>query len=83
MKVDDKILEILRKAYDDGEYSLDEWAIARILYPQWDDDGMRSKRGAWIRVIVQAGWRLYAKGLVGYFFISHTRMWCTLQSVGK
>lgn len=63
MKIDDKILKVLQRA----ETSVSEWDIARALYP-WDDLKFRAKHGAWVRSIVQALWRLYFKGLVGYFF---------------
>ncbi len=74
-KIDDKILSLL----SDRE-SYNEWDIARGLYP-WDEKGQRSKHGAWIRVIVQALWRLWNRGMVNYFWVSHgegiagTRMW--------
>jgi len=63
-KVDDRVLEIL----SDGEqYS--EWELAQKLWP-WDDSN-RSKHGAWVRVLVQALWRLHRSGRVGYFWVSH------------
>ena len=64
LKIDDRILEVL----GDGE-SHDEWDIAVHLYP-WDNTN-RSKHGAWIRVIVQALWRLSKQGKVGYFWVGH------------
>jgi hypothetical protein len=65
MKIDDRVLEVL----SDGE-SRGEWEIASALYP-WHDIALRSKRGAWIRCIVQALWRLERRGAVGYFWVSH------------
>lgn len=64
MKIDDRILEVLT----DGE-SKGEWEIASSIYP-WSEKN-RSKHGAWIRVIVQALWRLEKRGAVGYFGVSH------------
>ena len=63
-KVDDRILEVLSDAQSKGE-----WEIASSIYP-WSEPN-RSKHGAWIRVIVQALWRLWRKGKVGYFWQSH------------
>jgi len=65
MKIDDRILQILGDTQ-----SHDEWDIASRLY-DWSDSNLRSKRGAWIRCIVQALWRMYNKGWVGYFWVSH------------
>lgn len=75
MKIDNKILQVL----GDGE-SRGEWEIARRIYP-YDDTALRSKRGAWIRCIVQALWRLERSGIVAHFWVSHgegapgDRMW--------
>ena len=75
MTIDDKILQVLSDAQSHGE-----WDIAFHLY-DWSDSSLRSKRGAWIRCIVQALWRLTSKGLVGMFWVSHgegvpgDRMW--------
>ncbi len=54
--------------------SVDEWFIARTIYPTWDKE--RRSKGARIRVIVQALWRLERAGRVGYFFTDNgTRLW--------
>ena len=63
-KLDDRIVNIL----DDGE-SHGEWDIASRLY-DWNDRN-RAKHGAWIRVIVQALWRLESQGEVGHFWVEH------------
>jgi len=64
-KVDDKILRILGNA---SPRSLGEWSIACNIY-DWGSN--RAKHGAWIRVVVQALWRLESRGLVGYFWQGH------------
>jgi len=63
-KIDDRILKVL----SDGK-SKGEWEIAFSIYP-WSDTN-RSKHGAWIRVIVQALWRMEQRGEVGHFWQGH------------
>ena len=64
-KIDDRIL----KALGDAGESLGEWSLAYRLWP-WNDSN-RSKHGAWIRVLVQALWRMEKRGSVGHFWVSH------------
>ncbi len=61
-KVDDKILRVLM-AIDPGYGGIGEWEIASRIYP-FGDTEKRAKRGAWIRVLVQALWRLECRGMV-------------------
>lgn len=63
-KIDDRVFEVLSDAKPK-----DEWEIASSIY-SWNEDN-RSKHGAWIRVIVQALWRLWKCGKVNYFWQSH------------
>ena len=74
VKITDKILGVLSDGQSHGE-----WEIAFHLYG-WNDSN-RSKHGAWIRLIVQALWRLERDGNVSHFWVSHgkgvagDRMW--------
>lgn len=67
---DDKVLAVLQKPEYLGHGGVDEWEIASSIFP-WDGAGMRSKHGAWIRAVVQAGYRLQQKGLAGNFMVLH------------
>ena len=64
MTIDERVLEVL----EDGQ-SKDEWEIAQAVYP-WSDKN-RSKHGAWIRVIVQALWRLQQRGKITCLWQGH------------
>ena len=82
--LDEKVLAIITRD-GVGRGGVDEWIIASSIYP-WDK--YRSKHGAWIRAIIQAGERLQKRGLVGCFMVSHgegtsdTRIWFSKGETG-